>query len=171
MDYVDGKLVVDELIIDPSMPAHVVVRIGADFYRVSHAVTHSTKPLEEKDLQPYFKKVVGSWYRPEPGYSYMMYKLIPRGGYAVELGRPITDAEFTAVCNEYGLGEDDISDVFEDSKGGIFGPDYRKTFLVKQIQLPKNLDALAVESKLRNKGIEVLNGSPGRVNIRVQPGK
>lgn len=165
MDYIDGKLIVDELIIDPSLPNHIVVRIGADFYMLSN---NRTGKVEEKDLRSYKKKVDKSWYRPTGNHHFWIHGLIPRGGYLVEVGRAITEREFSEVVEKYGLTEDDISDEFTDTRGGLYGAGAEKTFTAKQIRVSSAGEAMSLESELRDKGIQAASGSPGRVNIRVE---
>lgn len=94
-------------------------------------------------------------------------RYVPRGGFIVNVEREITKSELEEIIEKYGLTEDDISNEFIDSKGDIYGPKYRKTFSAIQIRVPES-EAIPLEKKLRNKGIEAFNVSPGRVNIRVK---
>ncbi|OBZ15902.1 hypothetical protein A8L34_28050 [Bacillus sp. FJAT-27264] len=164
MEYIDEKLVVDELIIDPGLPNHVVVRIEGSFYMIRNTVTK----VEEKDLSPYKKHPYKSWYRPTSALDYWMRGLIPRAGYRIEIGRPATEKEFSAIVENHGLSEDDISDEFTDSVGEIYGQKYRLTFLARQIRIEPAGKALAIVQALQAKGIQASNGSPGRINIRVE---
>ena len=163
-EYRGDKLVVDELIIDPSLPRETVVRIADKYYMVRFRAGQAVQPA---DIREYKKAVDRSWVRGETAWDFFANGFIPRGGYEVSLGRAATEEEFAAVCREYGLGEDDISDVFADTKGEIFGEAYKKTFPARQIRVRSGRESIALERKLREMGIEATSGSPGRLNIRV----
>jgi len=163
MDYINGKLIVDELIIDPSLPTHVVIRIGADFYMLHNAQGNKRT---ETDLRSYKKQVSKEWYRPTDSHNFWVQGLIPRGGYKVEIGRPATEQEFSQIIAAHGLNDDDVSNVFTDSRGMIYGEEFTQSFQARQIKVESG--AIAIERELRKKGIEASNGSPGRVNIRVE---
>lgn len=164
MDYINEKLIVDELILDPSLMDRVVVRIGVDFYMLQNNVRGK---LTEKDLRPYKKQVSNEWYRHTDSHNFWIRGLVPRGGYKVDIGRAATEQEFSQIIAKHSLGDDDISDVFTDSRGMIYGEDFAKSFQARQIKLESGGEAIALERELRSRGIEVSNGSPGRVNIRV----
>ncbi|WP_240416613.1 hypothetical protein [Paenibacillus periandrae] len=167
MEYIDGKLIVDELIIDPSLPNHVVIRIDSNFYMLRHS-SATDRELTDKDLRQYKKQPHKNWYRPTASYQYWIQGLVPRGGYQVEIGRAATEEEFSKIIADHCLTEDDVSLEFTDSRGELFGQAYSKSFPAKQIRVKTAGEALALERELRNKGIEAANGSPDRVNIRVQ---
>lgn len=166
LDYIDGKLIVDEIIIDPGLPSNFIVRIGVDFYMMSNAKT--TGKVTEKDLRPYKKQTNKTWYRPTSPHNFWIHGLVPRGGYQVDIGRAATEAEFSEVVLKYGLTEDDVSNEFTDSRGGLYGEEFKKSFPARQIRLKTTGEALEIERELRSKGIEASNGSPDRVNIRVE---
>lgn len=168
MEYINGKLVVDEIILDPNLNQHIVIRIDTKFYALRSARA-GEQQVTEKDLSPYKKQVANEWYRPSGSFQFMTHGLIPRGGYHVEIGRPVTEAEFSDIVARYELTEDDISDEFTDSRGELFGKDYSVSFVSQQIRLKTSEETLTLERELRNKGIEASSGSPGRINIRVEP--
>jgi hypothetical protein len=155
---IDNKLVIDALYYDPHYQTAYVVRIGNE-----HFLMHGTW-APGKLLRPYKIKPRDEWEITE-NHTFFFCNLIPRGGYhQVNAGRPATAEEFADIISTYGLTEDDISDEFEDVRGGLYGPDAEIRFTSKQIRVP---DAIGVEQKLRDRGIEAANTSPGRVNIRV----
>lgn len=100
-------------------------------------------------------------------YEYIMYGLEKRSGYNVKLGRAITEQEWEELKQRLQLSDDDISEPFSDVKGDIYGEKYRKEFTSVQIAVEIQ-DALSLERKLRDKGIEATNGSVGRLNIRIK---
>lgn len=153
-EYKDGRLVVDEAMYSPS---GVYFRVGSQAYRLE---TAGARPVSRLP-------VVGT---PFPGYAYAMEGLWPREGYEQfcrPLGRPITAAEFAALRHEYGLGDDDVSRPFTARHPGCFGapPEMAREYTAVQIAVPAG-DAIRLEARLRDHGIEADNGSPGRVTIR-----
>lgn len=170
LEHIDGKLVVDELIIDPSLPNHIVVRIGAEFYMLPNSIGPET--VRGEDLRPYKKTPDASWYRPTGAWQYWSHGLIPRGGYQIEIGRPIAAAEWEQLVAEHELTEDDISPVFSATVGSIYGRQFERSYPARQIRLKSVPEAIRLERTLREKGIEAANVAPERVNIRVEtPGE
>jgi hypothetical protein len=171
LEYVNGKLVVDEMVYDPELPNHVIIRIGGEWFKINTytRMNQEIVNLQEKDLQPYRKKIGEDWYRPAGAWQYWICGLIPRGGYPVELGRPITAQEWDELVAEYGLTEDDISPVFADTKGSIYGKQAERTFPARQIRLKTPANAIELEQRLRDRGIEVASTFPDRLSIRVEP--
>jgi hypothetical protein len=165
MEFENNLLKVDDAFYSPRLPGHVVIRIGDDMYMLRGFTTR--KPTEA-DLRAYKSPTDKSWRKPA-GYEYLMCGLMPRNGFDVEAGRPITADEFKAIITEYGLGDDDISKEFEDTLGAIFGDKYAKKHTSRQIQVPEN-KAIPMERELQAKGIQANNVAPGRVNIRTDWG-
>jgi hypothetical protein len=165
-EFENDLLVVDELIYDPGLASGVVVRIGTEHYMINNA---ATKPILEKYIGPYKRKPYKDWSRAMHNWEFVFRGMMPRNGFEVEVGRPVTKEEFDALVEEYGLGKDDISNEFIDEKGGLFGEKYKKSYTSTQIRVSE-LDAIPLEQKLISKGIEASNGSPGRVNIRTEWG-
>ena len=91
-EYENDLLIVDEMIYDPSLPNASVVRINDNHYMILNA--NARKPINESSLRPYKKKVNKDWMRMDQNYEYLFLGMIPRGGFNVELGRPITSEEF-----------------------------------------------------------------------------
>ena len=76
------------------------------------------------------------------------------------------DEEFDELKQKFNLTEDDISEPFEFKKGAIFGEKYEIKYTCLQIQLD-NKDAMEMEQKLKEKGIEAANIAADRLNIRI----
>lgn len=160
-EYENGLLIVDEFIYDPSLPYTNVVRIKDEYFMINTF----DKPIKESQIRPYKKKVNKNWMRMEYDHQYLLANMMPRGGFSVELRRPITAEEFKELREKYNLSRDDISNEFEDAIGELYGQKYAKRMKSIQIRVPFE-EALPLEEELRNKGIQAGNGSPGRVNIR-----
>jgi hypothetical protein len=168
-EYENDLLIVDEAIIDPSLPTAIVVKIKDSYFLISHTeMGLSNKPIKEISIRPYLKKVNENWMRMDHNYELLFAGMIPRGGFSVDLGRPITADELKDLCVKYNLTDSEISKEFEDKKGAIYGK-YAKIMKSIQIKVPDN-EAIGLETELISKGIEAGNGSTGRVNIRTDWG-
>lgn len=167
-EYEDGKLIVDGLYYDPSYRNGMVVKIKNAYYMISNRDMDMEKPIKESALRPY-KKKIGEEQRRNSGHDYVFRGMVPRGGFNIEMKRPITADEFDELCKRYNLTEDDISREFDDKKGSLFGEKYVKYFKSIQISVDTN-EAIPLETYLLKKGIEAGNVSPGRVNIRTDWG-
>ena len=167
-EYEDGLLVVDDFFYHPSYPNGMIVKIQEDYYTINNAAM-GEKPIKESDLRHLKKKIIKNSERETQEYEYIMAGVIPRKGFTVELGRPITAKEFKDICKKYNLTTDDISKEFDNNKGGACGEKYIKYFKSIQIRVP-NGEAIPLEKELRERGIEVGNGAPGRVDIRTDWG-
>jgi len=165
-EYENDLLVVDELYHDPRYPNNPVVRIGENYYLLPSA---PTKPIPENSLRKFKTKPAVTAQKASHSYEYLMYHTIPRNGFEVTVGREATPEEIEEIIREHGLTEDDISQEFDDEKGTIYGDKYKKKYKSVQVRVP-NDEAIPLEQKLRDKGIEASNGSPGRVNIRTEWG-
>lgn len=161
-EYKNNLLVVDELIYDPSYPTNVVVRIDKEYYMIDAAETRN-RPM--KNLRQYKKPVSESWRRGKYDWQFLINGLIPRDGFKVPVGRPITVEEFREVVEKYGLTDAEISKEFDDMIGGIYGEEYAKTIKSIQVKVPGS-EAIPLEEALKKKGIQASNVAPGRVNIR-----
>lgn len=161
-EYKNNLLVVDELIYDPSYPTNVVVRIDKEYYMIDAAETRN-RPM--KNLRQYKKPVSESWRRGKYDWQFLINGLIPRDGFKVPVGRPITVEEFREVVEKYGLTDAEISKEFDDMIGGIYGEEYAKTIKSIQVKVPGS-EAIPLEEALKKKGIRASNVAPGRVNIR-----
>jgi len=164
-EYQNDFLVVDELIFDPNLTSDFVIRIDDKYYMINN--TYCLKrPIPEKAIRPYKRTPMNEWRRAKHNYQYFLYGLIPREGFDVEVGRPITAEELKNICEKFGLTADDISKEFEDIRGAIYGEQYAKKFQAIQIKVPGD-QAIPLEAELIKKGIEAGNVAPGCVNINV----
>ena len=161
-EYKNNLLIVDELIYDPAYPTDVVIRIDGEYYMINTAEAIN-RPI--KNIRPYKKPVCNNWYRGTHDWQFLINGLIPRDGFKVPVGRPITVEEFREVVEKYGLTDAEISKEFDDMIGGIYGEEFAKTFKAIQVKVPAN-EAISLEDELKAKGIQAGNVAPGRVNIR-----
>lgn len=165
-DYENNLLVVDELYFDPRHPYNPIARIGNDYYMLP---SKPIKPIPENCLRPFKTTPAVKSTKASHNHEFLMYHTMPRNGFEVTVGRPATPEEFEKIVEEYGLGEGDVSNEFDVTKGAIYGEKYQRTYKSRQISVPTE-EAIALEQKLHDKGIEAGNGSPGRVNIRTDWG-
>ncbi|WP_333813859.1 hypothetical protein [Muricomes intestini] len=163
----DGLLIVDGFYYDPAYSNGWVVNIGDSWYMIADTETRQ-RPIKKEALRPYKKKLEPKKEK-QPEYSYITNNMIPREGFSIEPGRPITSEEFDELCKKYNLADDTVSGEFGDRIGSIYGEKYTKYFKSIQIKVGPG-EAIPLEGYLRNKGIEAFNGSPGRVNIRTDWG-
>lgn len=163
-EYKDNLLVVDELYFDPRYPINPVVKIRDGYYMLPAGYV-TAKRISEGELKPFKDKPGTRARKAMQSFEYLMCRLIPREGFKVNVGRAITEEELEGLKQEYGLTDDDISKEFDDEKGAIYGDDTKQTYKAIQIRVLAN-EAIALEEKLRERGIEASSGSPGRVNIR-----
>jgi hypothetical protein len=166
-EYEDGLLIVDELIYDPSLPNAHVFKINDSYYMINNAET-ANRPIKEASIRPYKKHVSKGWRRMTYNHEFYFAGMMPRGGFNVDLGRPITAEEFKELCEKYHLSDDTISKEFEDRIGDLYGK-YAKDIKSVQIKVPAD-EAIPLEAELKDKGIEAGNISGGRVNIRTDWG-
>ena len=167
-EYKNNLLVVDELIYDPHLPTQYIVRIGEECFMIEQRHASYPGPIDEKYLRPYAQKPSPDWRRGHFNYEFLMRGMVPRGGFKIELGRPITAEEFKELCKKHGLTDDDVSNEFEAKIGALYG-EYAKTIKSVQIQVPED-ETLLVEQELQNKGIQASGEASGRVNIRTDWG-
>lgn len=164
----DGNLIVDNLIYDIRYRNHMVVQIQDKYYLIDFSWVNLTK--ESKRTYDELTPIKNKGYenkKSELNSAYIIRKLVPRGGFKINLGRAITPEEFDEIKQRYSLGEDDISNEFVDVVGRIYGKNYRKEYTSVQIRVD-SMEALNLESELREKGIEASNIASGRLNIRVK---
>ena len=84
--------------------------------------------------------------------AYWIYKMAPRDGVEVKLG----------------LTNDDISDEFEVVKGKNYGEKCEKHYVCRQIRLTSPKNSATIERELKKHGIEAMNVSVDRINVRVK---
>lgn len=166
LEYENNLLIVDELYFDPRHPYNPIAHIGDDYYMLP---SKPTKPIPEKSLRLFKTTPAVKSMKASHNHEFLMYHTMPRDGFKVSVGRAATPEEFEKIVEEYGLGEDDISDEFDVTKGAIYGDEYQKTYKTRQVRVPAQ-EAIVLEQKLHDKGIEAGNGSSGRVNIRTEWG-
>lgn len=161
----DGKLIVDAAYHDPHYPGDYVLIIDGDAYLLpagrnyqAESVLEAMRPLKFYSMKNSHEKIME--------YEYVFLSCVPKDGFNVQLGRPLTRVEFSLLCNEYHITEEDITDEFEDVKGKLYGK-YAKAYTCVQIRM-ENKKALELEQKLNQMGIEAGNICPGRINIRVK---
>jgi hypothetical protein len=165
-EYKNDLLVVDELICDPSLPYQYVIRIDSNYYTIDSSITPDV-PINKKTIKPYNRKVDEKWRRGKD-FEFVLAGMIPRNGFDVDLGRPITAEEFRELCEKNKLTDEDVSEEFDSKVGELYGK-YAKS--IKNIQIKVQEDkAIPLENELRNKGIEAESIAPGTVNIRTDWG-
>jgi hypothetical protein len=160
-----GNWLIDELIPDPHFfSSGCVIKDKDQYYFIRFRGTekNTVEPLANYKDSPAYE-------RAHFNHDYFMHGVEPRTGYTLpEVGRAITADEFTELTNRLELTDDDISDEFTETKGGLYGPKAQVSITVKQIKTKIAGDAIPVESELREKGIEAFSSNAGRVNIRVK---
>ena len=159
----EGRLVVDELFANG---ASMVARIEKDYFSFPSGVSRMNGEEIAKSMKymPNFKPLRKT---NAAKYLYLLYNCVPRKGFSIPVGRAILPEEFEEIRKRFNLTDDDISSEFVDTRGGIYGKKYAKTFTAVQIKIPE-FSAIPLEEELKNKGIEAGNTAPGRVNIRVK---
>lgn len=164
-EYENDLLIVDELIYDPAIQGACVIKVNEDYYMIRDSAARlSAKPIKEAEICQYKKTVTKYMPRATSDYQYLMSGMMPRNGFNIDLGRPITADEFEELCKKYSLTSSEVSQEFESKIGSIYGEKYAKN--VKSIQVKVRPDqSIPLESELRNRGIEAGTGTSGRVNI------
>ena len=142
----------------------IVVKIDDEFYLLP-ALNRTSNDLTK------FKKLPESIVKNKElhellDFEYVTKELEKKSGYEIKVGRAITDEEFDELKQKFNLTEDDISEPFEFKKGAIFGEKYEIKYTCLQIQLD-NKDAMEMEQKLKEKGIEAANIAADSLNIRI----
>jgi hypothetical protein len=98
-----------------------------------------------------------------------MFGLYPRNGYKpVSIGRAITCAEWDALVSRLNLTDEKISGIFEEVVGEAYG-DAAVKMTCRQIAVNPPGQAPTIAAGLCKSGVEAFSGSPGRVNIRIDP--
>lgn len=161
-----GRLIIDNLVL---WKDRVLYEIKGQYYYTSHKpfVLQSEGKRLGDFLVPYLGYVANDakGFLVLPQYRYVSNNCVPRNGFTIPLGRAITKEEFDELVEHYHLTEEDITEPFEDTLGGIYGEEYMVSYKAIQIAVQ---GAIALTRKLRDKGIEASNGSHCRVNIRIE---
>ena len=107
----DGKLIVDAAYHDPHYPGDYVLIIDGDAYLLpagrnyqAESVLEAMRPLKFYSMKNSHEKIME--------YEYVFLSCVPKDGFNVQLGRPITRVEFSLLCNEYHITDKDITDEF-----------------------------------------------------------
>ena len=100
--------------------------------------------------------------------AYWIYKMAPRDGVEVKVLDPISPEDWKALIEKLELTDDDISDEFEVVKGKNYGEKCEKHYVCRQIRLTTPKNSVTIERELKKHGIEAMNVSVDRINIRVK---
>ena len=92
----------------------------------------------------------------------------PRDGVEVKVLDPISPEDWKAFVEKLGLTNDDISDEFEVVKGKNYGEKCEKHYVCRQIRLTSPKNSATIERELKKHGIEAMNVSVDRINVRVK---
>lgn len=164
----DGKLIVDGAWNVPSLREATLIDIkGSKFLLRQYPTGNFTGKDVAQKLEPWKNKNIPGFSNPVSDFVYPLMGCVPRNGFNIKLGRAITKEEFLEFCQKYGIGKDDISNVFVGQKGGFYGEKHKKTFLCVQVRLNSSFNPVKVESELKSKSIEASNVEEGIINIRV----
>lgn len=157
------KIIVDCAYWYDAYPGKIIAELDGKMYLIP---THKRKSNNLSDFR-LVKQVIGKECMQEfPDYDYITFGLEKKAGYNITLGRAITESELEKLKKELELTDDDISsEPFEAVIGAVYG-EYAKKIMGINIRVPID-DAMNVEQKLRNKGIEAANVNAGIVQIRV----
>lgn len=166
----DGKLLVDSVWHDSHFPTGYLAIIRDAAFLIPMGRMYESGEQMVKAMRPL------SYYVFDPknrgmnrvqDYEYLLLKCVPRKGFDVEIGRPISPEELVGLREEYNITDDDISTPFLTAKGAVYGKKYMKNYTCVQVRVPE-MEAIPLERKLRDRGIEAGNIAPGRVNIRIE---
>ena len=166
----DGKLIVDSAWHDEHFPTGYLVIIGnaaflipkGRIYESGEQMVKAMRPLPYYGFDPKNRGM-----HRVPNYEYLYLKCVPRKGFDIKLGRPISPDELVKLKEEHGITDDGISTPFLTTIGAIYGKKYMKNYTCVQVRVPE-MEAISLERKLRDWGIEAGNIAPGRVNIRIE---
>ena len=162
----DGKLLVDSAWHDPRLHTGYVLLINDDAFLLPVGRNYQNGEDAVKIMRPLKFYTKSDRAEKLRNYEYAFIPCIPKSGFDIKLGRAITDEELSKIREEYHITDDDISGTFEDVKGAIYGK-YARTYTCVQIKVGVS-QAIGLERKLRNIGIEANNIAAQRVNIRVK---
>ena len=167
----DGKLIVDSVWHDEHFPTGYLVIIGKAAFLIPMSRMYESGEQMVKAMRPlsYYVFDPKNMHRVQD-YEYLFLKCVPRKGFNIKLGRPIRPEELVKVREEYHITDDDISTPFVTTIGAIYGKEYMKNYTCVQVRVP-DMEAIPLERKLRDRGIEAGNIAHGRVNIRIEEEK
>ena len=163
----EGKLIIDSAWHDPHFPTGYVLFIEENAFLLPMGRNYNSGEDAVRVLRPLkFYTKNGDQTTKIKNYEYPFIPCVPRNGFDIKLGRAITNEELSHIREEYHITDNDITGTFEDVKGKLYGK-YAKTYACVQVRVDAT-QAIGLESKLINLGIEAGNIAPGRVNIRVE---
>lgn len=166
----DGKLIVDSVWHDSHFPTGYLAIIGKAAFLIPMGRMYESGEQMVKAMRPlpyYVFDPKNRGMHRVPNYEYLFLKCVPRKGFDIKLGRPICPEELAELREEYNITDDDISNPFLTTIGAIYGKKYMKNYTCVQVRVPE-MEAIPLERKLRDRGIEAGNIAPGRVNIRIE---
>lgn len=166
----DGKLIVDSVWHDSHFPTGYLAIIGNAAFLIPMGRMYESGEQMVKAMRslPYYvfdPKNRGM--NRVRDYEYPFLKCVPRKGFDIKLGRPISPEELVELREEYKITDDDISTPFLTAKGAVYGKKYMKNYTCVQVRVP-GMEAIPLERNLMDRGIEAGNIAPGRVNIRIE---
>lgn len=161
----EGKLIISSAWHDPQFPRGYVLFINKNAFLLPMGRNYDSGEDAVKALRPlkYYSK--NEQMTKLKDYEYPFIPCVPENGFNVKLGRAITDEELSHICKEYHITDDDISGIFTNTKGELYGK-YAKVYTCVQVRVDIPL-GISLERQLVELGIEAANIAPGRVNIRV----
>lgn len=162
----DGKLIIDSAWHDPHFPTGYVILIENNAFLLPMGRNYNNGEAAVKVMRPLKFYTKNDQTTKLKNYEYPFIPCVPRNGFDIKLGRAITNEELSHIREEYHITDNDISGMFEDVKGKIYGK-YAKVYTCVQVRVDATV-AIELEEKLNRMGIEAGNIAPGRVNIRVE---
>lgn len=162
----DGKLIIDSAWHDPHFPTGYVILIENNAFLLPMGRNYNNGEVAAKVMRPLKFYTKNDQITKLKNYEYPFIPCVPRNGFDIKLGRSITNEELSHIREEYHITDNDISGMFEDVKGKIYGK-YAKVYTCVQLRVDATV-AIELEEKLNRMGIEAENIAPGRVNIRVE---
>lgn len=163
------NLIIDRVYEDPHNPNCYLIEYADRIYHLGQMSTQDGEETMKKLVPLKITKVPTSAKEERPVFSFMTIHCIPQKQIHVKLGKAVTRNELDHICKKYNITE--MTDPFVASSGDIFGEKYKRYYTVVQVKIPSGsgINPVGIEEYLNNHGIEAINGSPDRVNIRIIP--
>ena len=163
----DGKLIVDNIWIDPTISFRAIAEINGSYFLMPHLsnnVDYSKTPIVDDMVE---MRRPASASSDEANITwYLHFNCTRRSGWDVKLGRAITPEELKEFMSKYNRTDDDISSEFVDVVGDLYGKKWRKEF--KAIQIKGFFNPVIAAYDLRDKGIEAAAVGADYLNIRIE---
>lgn len=163
----DGKLIVDNIWIDPAISFRAIAEINGSYFLMPHLsnnVDYSKTPIVD-DMVEMRRPASASSDEADITW-YLHFNCTRRCGWDVKLGRAITTEELKEFMAKYNRTDDDMSSEFVDVVGDLYGKKWRKEF--KAIQIKGFLNPVIAAYDLRDKGIEAAAVGADYLNIRIE---